>query len=321
MKKTILFFTACFFFAAIFAQETEMSKRLANIDWQEDSTEITTVKDIVKVQQEIAKQTALKAHNDKIWAHRGFFNIAWHKNYSISPIGTQIPQGNDLDYIETGVDSYNGGRVPEFKRKRYGGALQVGRVIKLHKPIANMVMFGLDYTGIDLNINYFSAENNNNSIYDYQKENNETQKKYSHWNADKLDVSYGMSFGPSITIAPFTHINGAWGLHYLKFSFYYHIGYEAKALLLLPDEKADINYPKNSNNKDIKEYNKPQLMIGHGLTQSWGINMVWKRIGIGYEHSWRNTMKYKTFDSNYEKYWYKFEGSTNRIYLTYKIGK
>lgn len=324
MKKRFLTLTFCFFALSSFAQENEMGKRLANIDWNEDSTEITTIKDIAKVQQSIARQTALKDHNAKIWAHRGFFNLAWHRKNSLTPHSE----------IKTGVPSYNDGWVPDFNNDKYGGALQLGRVIKLHKPIANMVMFGLDYTGMDLNVNYYKAENKGKNIYDnsqqFTTEDNESYY-YSHWNAAKLDVSYGMSFGPSITLAPFTHINGAWGLHYLKFSFYYHIGYEAAFQLQLASYEGDVKMPtgdskpKNNELNQLKEHNSTQFMLGHGMYQAWGINMVWKRVGIGYEHRWASKIKYmnltKDAKDEYGKDKYEFDATTNRIYFTYKIGK
>jgi len=320
MKKVFLTAFACLLTLASWGQEEDIDNRLANIDWREDSMEITTISDIVKTQQTITNRAAQESHLKKVWAHRGYFNISYHTQATMSPSSP----------LETGVP-FNGGYAPEYKAS-IGASIQVGRSIKLHKPIANMLLFNLDYTGIDLNFNRYKAENKGMDIYDASKKYSYTDDDgdlqgpfyHNHWNVEKYEVSYGMSLGPSVTLAPFTHIDGAKGLHFLKFNFFYHIGYCASLLFLNGDVKNDVSYDEDdkAGKKALKERFDGQFMIGHGLYQSWGVSMTWKRIGLGYEHRW-GKMKYKNVKgkSEYDDLWTKFDTTTNRLFLSIKIGK
>lgn len=339
MKKQLTAVLLCFCAASMMAQEDKGDSRLANIDWKEDSIEITTVKDIVRTKQSVASRAVKADHFAKVWGKRGFFNIAYNLKSEMTPHSD----------IETGlgINGFNEGKVPKFSAK-WGASIQVGKSIKLHKkPIANTACFNLDYTGVDINFNYYKAENGGKDIYDSKQQytvidpvdGSSKDFYYLHWNLEKYCTSYGMSLGPSITLAPFNYVKGANGLHFLKFNFYYHIGYRASIMLMMGKIESDIqfvelNTPTSTSyvaagtaayktaKEAIDKRNENQFVVGHGLYQSWGINMIWKRIGIGYEHSWSG-IKYMNIaaKSEYGDRKYKFDTTTNRVYLTYRFGK
>lgn len=318
MRKFLATAIASLFLLPSMGQTDEKDNRLANIDWKEDSVEITTIKDIVRTQQMVTNRSAQAGHYAKVWANRGYFNLAYHTKSTLTP----------TDNYKTGLGEagFNKGIVPMFSRK-YGLSLMAGKNIKLHKPIAQVVQFNLDFTGMDLSFNYYEAGNEGEKIYDsgksYTVETKDGQTRtvyYPHWNTKKYQIGYGMNLGPSITVAPFTLINGARGLHFLKFNVYYHIGYRASFMLFTPDKEEDIQNGILNNNA-LEARNHIQFMLGHGLYHSIGFNVTWKRIGMGYEHT-MGKYKFKNIgDDDFENKWYKFDTTTNRIYLTYRFGK
>lgn len=328
MKKELTTMLLSMFAAAVMAQETNGDNRLANIDWQEDSVEITTIKDIIRTQQAVTSRSATSAHFAKVWSKRGYFNAAYHTKATLTP---QSP-------IPTGVSGYNGGQVPKFETN-WGASIMAGKNIKLHKPIANTLQFNLDFTGVDLSVNHYNAENSGKFIYNSDANNRREVTNedgsvdkyyYMHWNLEKYEISYGMNLGPSLTIAPFTHVSGANGLHFLKFNVYYHVGYNAAFMLMKGKIESDVQFAllpigtsayKNAK-EELEQRNENQFVVGHGLYQTMGFNMTWKRIGFGFEHRW-GALKYKNVaaKSEYGSDTYKFNASANRIYLTYRFGK
>lgn len=330
MKKELTTMLLSMFAAAVMAQETNGDNRLANIDWQEDSVEITTIKDIIRTQQAVTSRSATSAHYDKVWSKRGYFNLSYHTKSTMSPVET----------YQTGV-AYNNGVVPTYKAN-WGASFMVGKNRKLHKkPIANMACFNLDFT-FEANFDHFNLEDsveNGNHIYGVYDPNalDNDNHHYIPWNREKYGIGIGMSLGPSITLAPFNYIKGARGLHFLKFNVYYHVGYQGSFLFFKKNPEEVKEYPgvnaykawDADKKKTFKEdYLADNLFqIGHGLYQAIGFNVTWKSIGFGYEHRWSNgkklTQKYKNvFSSDYiDNQWFKFETTTNRIYLTYRFGK
>ena len=143
MKRKFIFIMTCLFSTAVFAQvENEDDK--VSIDWSEDTTEITTIKDIIKVQQQVTSRNATEQHFADVWGRRGYFNFSYN-NTKLTPKDNNYPNGQ-------------GGFVSEMKSD-WGASIQYGRCYRLHKkPIANVATFNIDYTGIDLNVNHFKAE-------------------------------------------------------------------------------------------------------------------------------------------------------------------
>lgn len=278
------------------------------IDWDEDSTKLVTYNDIVRQQQEKTTQEGLLKNNDKVWGHRTFFNISYNLSASLAPV-----LDKDVKGIPTGLNIDGFKYVETFKRD-WGLSLKWGKNIRLHKKaLANIFQFNIDYVWADLNVNHYKAvvcqkENEQEKIFDSR--NKEGGFYYFPWNLEKYNFTYGMFLGPSITIAPFTHIKNSRNLNYIKFNFYYHIGYNIAFMLCSGDEEFDMN-PKPA--KDFT--NASKTMFGHGLAHAVGFNVSWKKIGLGWETHFGN-VKYKSMGSEiFGPDKYTFRQSDSRIYL------
>ena len=344
MKKHFLILTACLFATSAFAQIEDESKEADNIDWQEDSTEIVTIADIMRDEQEVTMRKTIQKHYDDVWSRRTYLNL--------STTTTKLTPDQN---IYTGVAASDGDtQVSEFKSD-WGASLTWGRSYRLHKPsIANVAQFNIDYTWIDLNVSHFKAAGDNN-LYDsrhkFSKDNNgepdggwvawksgaadskgsttsynsSTFKKayfYTPWNIEKYDIDYGMNLGPSLTIAPFTYINVP-ALHYVQMNVYYHIGYQASLLLMKNDDKYDVNQnpTKGSTEEELKDElgDHPALDFGHGMTSSFGFSINWKFIGFGFETRKANLEFKSLSESDFGKDKYKFKTTNNRVYLQFKF--
>lgn len=327
MKRKFIMLTACLFATTAFAQIESESKEVDNIDWQEDTTEIVTIADIMRDEQEVTMRKNIQKHYDDVWGRRTYLNL--------STTTTRLtPQE---DYL-TGVDATR--LVPEFKSD-WGASLTWGRNYRLHKPsIANVAQFNIDYTWIDLNINHFKAEGDGN-LYDSRNKFNpdlnpndpssmvaigssnfKKAKFYTPWNLEKYEANYGMSLGPSLTLSPFTYINVP-ALHYIQMNIYYHLGYQASIIYMQNNDEYDANLSpaKGSTEEELKEElgDHPALDFGHGMTSSFGFSLSWKFIGVGYETR-KSTLKYQSLsESDFGKEKYEFKSSYNRVYLQFKF--
>ena len=231
MKKKLFFSVACLFISVCsFGQDVNAAGLQGDVIQKGDTAQVTTINDIIKMQQEVTSMNFRDSHYRKVWGRKSYLNVAYN-NTTLTPDGV----------VETGV-AYNEGNAPEYK-SNWGLSLQVGRNYALHKrPIANILQFNFDYTFIDLNVNHFKAENDGKDLYDSRAIlPGTTDMFYTPWNLEKYDINYGMAVGPSVTVAPFTHTNYA-GLHHLKFNVYFHIGYQAALLYMKKDmdEKQQI---------------------------------------------------------------------------------
>lgn len=307
-KMTLLF--ASLFAISAYAQIEYEDDRISNIDLSEDSIEVTTIHDIVKQQQKVSSTHDTEQHFLNVWGRRSYFNFAFNST-TLSPKGA----------VPTGVDN---GRVKDMKTD-WGLSIKYGRNYRLHKtPISNVLQFNIDFTGIDLNVNHFKAEGDGRGLYDSRQKMEEkvgyktNSYFYFPWNMEKYEFNYGMSIGPSITLAPFTSSNSR-ALNYLKFNFYYHIGYHISLLYVPNDEKADLDETTDKSDDSYKDKEEmadnAKFEWGHGLINSFGLNISWKVIGIGYEYRTSN-LKYKAIHtSTFGKDQYEFKSNTNRIYI------
>lgn len=307
MKRKILMLVASVLVLGASAQNVNGDERLQNIDWAEDSTEITTINDIINEQQDVSTRNSRVSHFEDVWARRGYFNMSF-ANTTLDPVN-KIPTG------------LNNGVVPSFK-SGWGVAIQLGRSYRLHKkPIANTLQFNIDYTYIDLGVNHFKAESDicydSSKKYDVVDGTKTNSYYYIPWNLEKYEANYSMTLGPSVTVAPFTHLNSP-DLHYFRLNFYYHIGYGVSFLYMLNDKDADANTDKYSTDyKNMSDNLK--LCWGHGLTNSFGLSLTWKFIGLGYEHQSRN-IRYKSMNTKeFEKETYKFDSSVNRFFIQFRM--
>ena len=297
-----------FSLAAAAQQDKPVTVSMADIDWSEDSTEIVTIKDIIKMQQRQTNRNATESHFEKVWGRKGYFNISFSNT-------KLIPQQT----IETGFPSLNGGHVPEMK-SNWGLSLQYGRSYRLHKiPIANMVNFNIDYTGLDLSVNHFKAAGSG-KLYDSNTKWDSDNYFYIPWNLEKYEVNYAMSIGPSVTVAPFNLTNVS-QLHFLKLNLYLHPGWHVSMLYMPNSEESDANTGTARTEKENRETMSDNLkmMWNHNFCFSWGLNLSWKTIGIGYEHRSR-TVKYKSASSSdFGKEKYEFKVPDNRVYIQFRM--
>jgi hypothetical protein len=306
MKRKLIFILTCLLSTGVFAQVENDDNKVV-IDWSEDSTDITTIQDIIKVQQQVTNRNVTEQHFADVWGRRGYFNFSYNTT-KLSPKGN-YPNGLD------------NGPVGELK-SNWGASIQYGRSYRLHKkPISNVALFNIDYTGIDLNVNHFEAIGNgtykyNSSIKHTEKEDGKDSKYYNlPWNMEKYEVNYGMTLGPSLTLAPFNLLSGN-GLHYIKFNVFYHIGYNISMIYSPNDKKLD----ENQSGEDFQAMESNLKMAwGHGMMQSFGFNISWKAIGIGFEHR-SSTIKYKAVNTkDFGKNEYEFSSATNRISLQIRM--
>lgn len=306
MKRKLIFILTCLLSTAVFAQVENDDNKVV-IDWSDDSTDITTIQDIIKVQQQVTNRNVTEQHFADVWGRRGYFNFSYNTT-KLSPKGN-YPNGLD------------NGFVGELK-SNWGASIQYGRSYRLHKkPIGNVALFNIDYTGIDLNVNHFEAIGNgtykyNSSIKHTETEDGKASEYYNlPWNMEKYEVNYGMTLGPSLTLAPFNLLSGN-GLHYIKFNVFYHIGYNISMIYSPNDKKLD----ENQSGEDFQAMESNLKMAwGHGMMQSFGFNISWKAIGIGFEHR-SSTIKYKAMNTkDFGKNEYEFSSATNRISLQIRM--
>ena len=301
MKKPLILFAVCLSAVSVTGQNVNNPNLPANIDWKEDTTEIVTVADIVKTQQDLTVKNFREAHYQDVWARNNYVNVAYN-SVTLSPD----------DNVPTGMGS---AFAPDFK-SNWGLSVKLGTSYKLHKnPISNVLQFYIDYSYIDLNINHFGQEGSV-PLYDTSVKT-PGGDYYTPWNLEKYEFNYGMSVGPSISLAPFTSTNSK-GLHYLRFNIYYHLGYHISLLNLISDEAADANIGVKNGDID-KVRTSTKLDMGHGLISSFGFSVTWKFIGLGYEYR-AASLKYKPLESSlYGSDDYKFKNSTSRVFLQFRM--
>lgn len=302
----LLFFTVWAVNAA--AQDTTPDSLRMQIDWKEDSTDITTIADIINTQHSVNELNSRGSHFADVWGRRSYFNISRNT--------TKLSSKED---IPTGVPSLNGGLFSSQKSD-WGVSMQYGRSYRLHKkPIANVAQIYLDFTSVDFNINHFKAARKD-SLYDSRETTIQDEKEISFlpWNNEKYEANFGMNIGPSVTFAPFTYLDIP-ELHYIKLNIFYHIGYHASGIALMKadEKKGDISQESDVdfNDNQHERYKSEQFLWGHGVTNSIGFSISWKTIGIGYEHRTAK-VKYKAVNTeDFGTLKYKFNNSTNRLYI------
>lgn len=284
---------------------------IPNLDLEEDTTGVASVNDIVKMQQEVLSNKVAGRHFQNVWKRRSFFNMSWTES--------KMKCKEDAENV----------RGLEFKSD-WGVTLQSGTNYRLHKkPIAKMINIALDYSWLNLNVNHIKDADHEDGEFLYNstdrvpdESGNPTPYYVYPWKLEKYEANYGMTLGPSITIAPFVPL-GVKQLDYLKIQAYYHIGYSASFLYTLNKEEFDENQTTNligDNREAYESYttmkDNLKLQWGHGMTSTFGFNIFWKRVGIGYERT-TGTFKYKNFNTkDFGKFKTKFTNEYSRIYLT-----
>lgn len=314
MKKFHLLLGALMASTAAMAQSAP--EYIENIDVLEDTAQVTTIADIIEVQELVTTSNSTAAHNNKVWGYNKYFMISYG-GMSLNP---KKP-------IALGYEGFNGGYAPDFKAD-WSLALTLGRNYGLHKkPIANVIKFNLDFTYFDLGFARYGAEGDKNTpVYDSSaiwKETNEdnkiSERSYIPWCLEKYKADFGMAVGPSITLAPFTPIKSSQGIHFLKLNIYYHIGYHVSLLWMKDDDKRDAGADKSSSSSNYfstsSDDNNLKMNFGHGLTNTFGMMLSWKSIGLGWEIRSNNISYQSVTPSAYGHQDYKFGTKSNRVYL------
>lgn len=302
MKKVLLLSMSCLLAINALGQSENGQSRPSNIDWKEDSTEVVTIDDIVKREQEITRNSFQESHNKDVWSRKGYLNLSYSST-TLSPDG---------DYM-TGLDDE---MVPDYK-SNWGVSIKIGRSYRLHKkPIANILQFYIDYSYIDLGVNHFE-KNGGPQLYDSRKKTGD-DKFITPWNLEKYEFNYGMSVGPSLSVAPFMFTNSK-AAHFLKFNMWYHVGYHVSMLNLVSNKEADANPATQTTGDDGKMRDDTKLEFGHGFASSFGLSLTWKFVGIGYEYRSANA-KYKSLNKElYGSEKYKFKTSSNRVFVQFRF--
>lgn len=305
MKKTITFLVASSFVVAVHAQNEE---QYSNIDWNEDSTEVVSIQDIINEQQQVTAHNMAENHFTDVWSRKSYNNLSFCTT-KFTPDG-EIRSGLGND------------ELTKFSSK-WGVSFQSGRSYRLHpNPIANIVQFYCDYTWIDATVNYFEKESKGDFAYDSSLQSDDEGHYFMPWNLKKYELGFGMSLGPSITVCPFNYLD-VQQLHYLKVNLYYHIGYHASAFLILDDDSADKNQDTNNSTDDGKRHKQlkdnQKGGWGHGMMSSIGFSITWKGIGFGYEHL-SSKLKYKPLSSSdFGSKEDKFSVSRNRVFIQFRM--
>lgn len=311
MKKRLLLFAACLSVLTAFAQVENEDNRWSNLDMKEDSTEIVTIDDIIKEQQDVTSRNTREMHYASVWGRRGFFNIAYNKEATLTPWHPV-----ETGYAPIAKGYFNGGKAD------WSFALQKGRNYPLHKkPIANTVQICLDYTGLDLSASHYFASAGQYLYDSSQKFDVTTDGKtksyyYTPWNLEKYEATYGMSLGPSITIAPFNYVNYD-GIHYMKINIYYHVGYQASVLYMVNNKSKDANQLVSSDFNNMAENLK--LLWGHGLYKAYGASMSWKSIGVGFEKRTGDTKYQPLNTADFGKKTNGFKSNFTRFYIQFRM--
>ena len=175
-------------------------------------------------------------------------------------------------------------------RSDLGCFLGFGRTYYLHKkPIAGMIMFGIDWTFCDMNIakyedtfGFFNGNAEDMGYGDYYyEEGHQPSSSEQNQNAElkkMLQCEFSTQIGPSVTINPVSH---------LKAGLYFRVA-PSYSLLSVNDSYAS------------------DLLHSYGTFFTFGGSVAFKAISFGIEGKWGNT-KYNNVDlSKFEP-----EGSWN----------
>lgn len=267
---------------------------------------ITSLQDIIGVQEDLVKREQYSAHIGDVWKHAGFFNIMYHNPGTITLLGSSTSPTP---------------ASPKYTAK-YGFSIQSGKNHKLHKkPIGRMLSINLDYLPLDLYGNLCMDSNTKlpygdacNNIFDYNQDGKMDSGGgdiSTGWDYNLIEVNYSMSIGPSITIAPFVPLKVR-GLSFFKFNAYFHVGYSASLLMLNGLWQSHEGNVTNAASVSSMDF-------GYGMYTSYGANFSWKAIGVGYERR-SGTSKYLSVDGGENGLDGKFVLSEqNRVYINFRF--
>lgn len=315
MKKKLLSFAFVLLPILALPQVVEDSAPTAILEQEKDSTKFKSIADIVRDKEEETSYFFEQRHNDQLWSRNNYFNISYNAS-------TLIPK-------EDVISGLGLGNSVQIAKSNFGISLESGKSYPLHKkkPIYNMLEFYIDFTSIDLSFNHYQMGGDGKYIYNSTQKWTKTDKNgnlssyyYIPWDLEKYEGSFGMSVGPSFSVLPFRYIKDKNGLHFLKFNMYFHVGYQASILYMVGDDTTDMNTDKASEDFKMMSENL-KMNWGHGLLTSFGLSLTWKGIGIGYEHRVAHNKYQPITTGDFGSSSYKFKTSTDRFYISFRMGK
>lgn len=281
------------------------------LDFEEDTTDLTTLQDILDMQNLVYSKGFRSDVVKSVWKYK--------KHFSLSYVQTGLT-GTDIAVYDASEKKF----VPrELKLKTdWAANLKRARTYALHKKaIGNVLSFGIEYAALDLSVSHYKCDSTasyNSSVFRTEVNNEGEKSEYNGmpWGSEMYTATYGMNIGPSITIAPFARTRYA-GLAHLRLQGYYTVGYRASLMWINMNDKMDENRNNNSdeNYKAVNKSNK--LLFSHGLTMSWGVRLNWKFIAVGFEVM-GTEHEYMPIEKNiYGSDKYKFTESQTRLSLIY----
>ena len=312
-KKIIMAVFGTLLSMCSFAQ-TDETPAVSNLDLEEDTTNVSSLNDIIKIQEAVSLRNHRRNAINSVWKRNKAFSINW---MSSKFDGKNLLLGVQPGLTEGVHGEYAGYPVNRQFKSDWAANLKSSSTIRLHKaPIANTVAFGLEFSGFDLGVNHFKQEPdmmyNSEAYFKEQKGNNYGTCYFQPWGQEMYEFSYAMSIGPSITIAPLSAVNNN-ALANIRLQAYYTFGYRFSVLWLQDDETMDVA----GNNDDSAIANSSLFNWGHGFVTTLGIRLNWKNIGVTYEMV-KGTNKYKSFETKvFGSGKTEFSTSTNRIGITF----
>lgn len=334
MKKILFLAMACL--AALNASAQVDDGKQAILDFEEDTANVVSLNDIIKVQQQVFSKNYNRENIQQVWKRKKTFTVS-NNNTTLKakslPIynpatGTYEPQSHNFE-------------------SDWGVSLQSGNTFRLHKkPIASTLAFGLEFSPLNISVNHYKQlpDFQYNSAIERAVANSKETKYYSPWGLEMYDISYGMHIGPSVTIAPFTALKNK-GLAHIRLQAYFVVGYRASVIFRNKDKGKDINpnpddadYNAGQGNYDVNNGNDGQyytstqnkaetayttvnnsslITWGHGLYTQMGFRLNWKFIGISYEIT-KGDYKHQSVETAiYGSQKDKFSSTNSRIGLTF----
>ncbi len=165
----------------------------------------------------------------------------------------------------------------EYKSK-VGFALDWGKTFYLHKkPIANLLKVGIDWSYINLSFaKYKSGKGINiNTPSSGDLDNYDDDYDYDDYKVGMdlgvYSLAAGMSFGPSVTFAPF--YNTGKGLQHILAQTYFHVTPSYTGIISSEDGEDD-------------EDGGTEMKSGYTTYFNWGLSVSYKMISVGYEYRW-----------------------------------
>lgn len=308
MKKS--FFLLCFACLAQLALAQTDNTVISQLDYEEDTLNTTSLNDIINTQELVFNKSYRSKVIQGVWKPKKYFTMSY-VNHTLN--------GKDLPLYNRKKDEYK--EQDSTFKSDWAVSIKRSRTIKLHKrPISDILLFGLEFSGMDVSVSHFKK--NDAVYYNSQKKHIETDDDdtkneyyYMPFGSEMYNLSYGLHIGPSITIAPFTHLKSR-GLANIRLQGYFTIGYRAAFSILTNNEDMDVNTDRDS--EDFEKVNDViKCNWATGLTTAWGLRFNWKRIGISYEVV-KGDLKYKSFSTKiFGKNKYNFSETSKRISLVY----